>query len=182
MLRKNAVLIVILICLAQLAAYAGDKFELTIQVAEKTVIGGDRTYRSPRNNTIKVNRGDTSIRFKVVLKNISSDSQSLSIGSGWGGSDYGGASGMGLITFEITDDKGNNNVVTKEMDVKSSKESYVYLGPGKSKEFEILLAPTEWSNAFKLRDQGATQARARASYKSGSTVIYSDYYTILLND
>lgn len=89
---------------------------------------------------------------------------------------------MGLITFEITDNKGNNNVVTKKVDVKSSKESYVYLAPGKSKEFEILLSSSEWNNAFQLMDQGATQARARASYKNGSTVIYSDYYTILLEE
>lgn len=68
MLRKNAVLAIIFICLLQLTVYAGDKFGLTIQVSRKPVVGGDRTYYSPPGNTIKVKRRDLSIRFKVVLK------------------------------------------------------------------------------------------------------------------
>jgi hypothetical protein len=89
--------------------------------------------------------------------------------------------GYGLISFEVTDEHGNNNVVTKKIAVdQTTSEGYKYIGPGKTKEFEIRLTEGEWENAFKLVKLGAAKLRARACYKNASTVIYSRYYTILL--
>lgn len=182
MLKNKTFLILIFIYFLQAVVYADGPFELTIQFTNGASYDY-KTYQAPPGNTIKAKRGKCVIQFKVVLKNVSSSSQSLDIGSGWGGSSYGGTSGTGLITFEITDENGNNNVVTKKVDVnQSKKESYVYLGPGKSKEFEIMLTSREWDNAFKLMNTGSTRLRARASYKNRSNIIYSDYYTILLED
>ncbi len=180
MIKKRFLLGFLLVYLAASPAFADEPFELTIQVFGEVGYGYN-VYYPPPGNIIKVRGGGHSMPFKVILKNTSSSTQSLNIGGGFGGSSYGGKSGIGLITFEVTDENGNENVVTKKIDVDQSRgESYIYLGPGKAKEFEILLTPTEWNNAFKLMNKGASRLRARASYKSGSTVIYSDYYTILL--
>ncbi|MBP7056428.1 MAG: hypothetical protein KBB52_06225 [Candidatus Omnitrophica bacterium] len=178
--RKILVIALFSFLFFQSYLYADGPFELTIQVFGQ--VGYENVvYYNPPGNIIKIRRGMPVIPFKVVLKNVSSSSQSLNIGSGSGGSSYGAKSGISLVTFETTDENGNTNVVTKKVEASQSRgESYIYLAPGKTKEFEIMLSPNEWNNAFKLAEQGASRIKARASYKSGSTTIYSDYYTVII--
>ncbi|HPM42440.1 MAG TPA: hypothetical protein PLV52_01245 [Candidatus Omnitrophota bacterium] len=180
MLRKIFIVVLVSLLFFQSYLYGDGPFELTVQVFGQ--VGYENVvYYNPPGNVIRVRRGAPVIPFKVVLKNISSSTQSLNIGSGSGGSSYGAKSGITLITFETTDENGNTNVVTKKVELGQSRgESYIYMAPGKTKEFEIMLSPNEWNNAFKLADQGATRIKARVSYKSGSTTIYSDYYTIII--
>jgi hypothetical protein len=54
--------------------------------------------------------------------------------------------------------------------------------PGMTKEYEIVMTEGEWNNAYKLRKQGATKFKARVAYKNGFTTIYSDYYTLILDE
>jgi hypothetical protein len=179
---RKAVLVLIAMYFLQLPAYAADKISLTLQVADGASYT-DITYHVPYGNIINVSKGQNILSLKVVLKNISSYTQSLSIGPEWGGSEYKDESGVGLITFEVTDENGNNNVITKTADLNATgTTSYIYLGSGQTKEIEILMTSNDWDNAFKLSDKGATKLRARASYKNGSDIIYSDYYTINLKD
>jgi hypothetical protein len=171
-----------LIFLSQLPVYAAGEFELKIQVPDDSSF--DRSvYYDPPGNVIKIIGSGRGARFRVALKNVSSSPQTLSIEGSYGGSKYGGASGMSHITFEITDENGNNNVVSKKVGANQSKdESYLYLNPGKTKNFDILLTSSEWDNAFELSDQGAKDLHARAAYKNGPSVIYSDYYDVRLDD
>jgi hypothetical protein len=132
-------------------------------------------YYSPPANTIKV-KGTAYVKpLKVIIKNISSSTQRLDIDTA--------DEGLGQILFEITDEKENRNIVTKKVDLgKSQSRAYRLIGAGNTKEFEIRLNQGEWENAFKLVQEGASRLRARAVYKNGSTSIYSDYYTIVLEE
>ena len=152
-------------------AYADGPFEIIIQVYSND--GG--VYYSPPGKTIKV-KGTAYVKpLKVVIKNISSDTQRLDIDTA--------DEGLGQINFEITDEKENRNVVTKKVDLgKSQSKAYRLIGPGNTKEFEIRLNPDEWENAFKFVKEGASRLRARAVYKNGSNTICSDYYTIILEE
>jgi hypothetical protein len=164
--------VLVFMSLTQAPVYAGDVFEITIQIFLDKGYDSN-VYYPPPGNIIKIRDGHCFKPFKVVLKNITSSTQSLNVDEA--------NQGLGLITFDITDENGNNNVVTKKTEVggESRYQGYNYINPGKIKEFEIMLTEREWSNAYKLVHQGATKLKARASYKNGSTVIYSDYYTII---
>jgi hypothetical protein len=118
-----------------------------------------------------VRRDDPVRPIKVILKNIISSSQKFSTDLA--------SQGLELITFEMTDECGNSNGVTKKIDAQVSRaQRYSYIGPSQMKEFEIVLTEGEWNNAYKLAKQGATKVRARVSYKNSSSIIYSDYDTI----
>jgi len=174
MLRFAWIMIIIVISILQTPVYADNAFELTIQVFYDE--GYDQNvYYAPRNNTIKIKGHGYAKPFKVVLKNVTSSTQPLNFDESSGGID--------MITFEITDESGNTNVVTKKIDAEASRyQGYTYINPGQAKEFEILLTEREWDNAYKLVKQGAAKLKARASYKNGSNIIYSDYYTIILEE
>jgi hypothetical protein len=112
--------------------------------------------------------------FKLVIKNVSKDTQQLNIDAKQGSQDY--------ISFELTDENNNSSVVTKKVDTsKSRMPAYIYIGPGKSKEFEIFLSPADWENAGALAAKGARRLHARAVYKSGSKKYCSDYYDFILD-
>ncbi|HPN72875.1 MAG TPA: hypothetical protein PKZ41_02650 [Candidatus Omnitrophota bacterium] len=173
-IRKASCFIVILALAFMIQgpiALAADPFELTIQLFYEH--GEDKNiYYESINPVIEIGGGPVR-PFKVVLKNTSSSPQPLNIDLA--------QKGLGLLTFEITDESGNKNVVSKKPDpILSKSESYIYVAPGKTKEFEIILTEREWNNAFKLIKQGSSKVRARASYKNGSKMIYSDYYTLVL--
>lgn len=171
---KCAIVLFVFVCIFHVAAYAADSFKLTIEFVIGP--GGDYyVYREPVGKIIRASSYGYSMPFKIVLKNVTSSTQSLVVG--------GANKGLGLITFEITDENGNSNVVTKKIDAsQSTNHGYNYLAPGKTKEFMIALNEQEWDNVFKLARQGAAKLTARASYKNGPTVIYSGYYTILPNE
>lgn len=174
MAKKIAACIIFCICFLQAPVYAGDLFEITIQTF---VANGyfDGVYRNPPKNTIR-SRGTEYVRpFRVVVKNITSSTQRLDLDIA--------EMGLGQIIFEVTDEKDNKNVITKKADLSKSKGmSYTYLNPGQTKEFDIQLSRADWDNAHNLVEKGATKLRARAAYKNGSNVIYSDYYTIILEE
>jgi hypothetical protein len=178
MLKTIMVTILVLMGISQAPAYADNAFEVKILVF-KEVGYYEGLYYAPANNIIKV-RNDGPIRpLKVALKNISSKTQRLNISRRLTADET--SQGLDAISFEMTDERGNKNIITKKVDtIQSSSSGYNYINPGETKEFEIIMSEREWNNAFKLAKQGATKVRARASYKNGSDVIYSDYYTILL--
>lgn len=166
--------VLVLLSLLQAPAYAADAFEISLMFFyDKGYYDG--VYYAPKNNIIKVREDGPPRPLKVVLKNISSSSQRLNTDMASGGLD--------LITFEMTDERGNNNIVTKKVDpIQTRAQGYEYIGPGKTKEFEIMVTEREWNNAYKLAKDGVTKVRARVTYKNGSTVISSPYYTIMFAD
>jgi len=158
----------------QAPAYAEEPFEISIRFFSESGYF-ENIYYEPRNKIVKVRQTHGVKPVKVVVKNISSKTQRLVIDQT--------SKGLDLITFEITDERGRNNVVSKKVDAYASRsEGYNYLGPGETKEFEIVLNESEWNNALKLLKEGATKVKARATYKNGSEVIYSDYYTLVLEE
>jgi hypothetical protein len=172
--RKIVCIVVLFLALAGMLpapAHAEDAFRITIQVFYER--GDDRNiYYEPAGNFIRVRPGPAR-PFKVVLRNITSNTQVLRVDEA--------SRGLNLITFEITDENGNNNIVTKKIDLsKSRSEGYNNIAPGKTKEFEIILTEKEWDNSFKMLKQGVSKVKVRASYRNGSTIIYSDYYTVIL--
>lgn len=154
-------------------AAAESPFRLSIETFYER--SDDRNiYSAPYNNVIKVRGAGYARPFMVILKNVSDRTQQLMVDEA--------TQGFGLITFEITDENGNNNVVTKKISATLSRsEGYRNLGPGKKKEFEVFLNEREWNNAFKLLRSGAVKLLARAAYKNRSETIYSDYYTLVLD-
>jgi hypothetical protein len=171
MIKKILLCLVVFMALWGAKAYAGDPFEITIQVYSNE----GNVYYSPPANTIKV-KGTAYVKpLKVIIKNISSSTERLDIDTA--------DEGLGQILFEITDEKENRNVVTKKADLeKSQSKAYRLIGSGNTKEFEIRLNPNDWENAFKFVKEGSSRLRARAVYKNGSNAIYSDYYTIILEE
>jgi hypothetical protein len=147
-----------------------DKFDVWIEVYNQSGF----SYR-PQANHIALPGVIQTRPFRVVLKNISKETQKLFLDQSHGPLD--------CISFEITDENNNQNVVTKKIDPKRSQMSaYQYLAPGQTKEFDILMSPKEWDNSFKLVMQGARKLRARVLYKSGSETIYSDYYDFVIEN
>ena len=178
MLKMIGATVCVFISLLQTPVYAGDPFEVKILVFKESGYYNG-IYYTPANNTIKVRDEGPIKPLKVALKNITSKTQRLNISRRLNADET--SLGLDAISFEITDEHGKSNIITKKVDTfQSSSQGYNYINPGETKEFEILLSEREWNNAFKLAKQGATKLRARASYKNGSDVIYSDYYTILL--
>ena len=177
MLKTIGVMILVLVGVSQTPARASDAFEVKLLVFKDSGYYNG-IYYAPPNNIIKARNNGPIKPLKVAVKNISSKTQRLNISRRLNADET--SQGLDAISFEMTDEHGNKNIITKKVDtIQSSSQGYNYINPGESKEFEIIMSEREWNNAFKLAKQGATKIRARASYKNGSDVIYSDYYTIL---
>jgi hypothetical protein len=177
MLKTIGVMVLVLLGISQAPAHASDAFEVKILVYNESGYYNG-IYYAPSNNIIKAKNNGPIKPLKVAVKNISSRTQRLNISRRLNADET--SQGLDAISFEMTDEHGNKNVITKKVDtIQSSSQGYNYLNPGETKEFEIIMSEREWNNAFKLAKQGATKVKARASYKNGSDVIYSDYYTIL---
>jgi len=133
------------------------------------------SYYKPATSVIKVTPIMRLHPFKLVIKNISKDTQQLSIDAKQGSQDY--------ISFEVTDENDNSNLITKKVDTsKSQMPTYIYIAPGKRKEFEIFLSPADWENAGSLVSKGARRLHVRAVYKSGSKKFCSDYYDFIIEE
>jgi hypothetical protein len=131
-------------------------------------------YVEPLDRTFKV-QGNYPSSFQVIVINTSTSSQSF----------YENASdgGYGSISFEITDEEGNRNVVRKKTDpYASGTVSSTYMNPGEKRVFDITIDQDTWENAYKLLKQGARKFRVRAVYDNESTVIYSEYYDLEVID
>ncbi|MFH1799239.1 MAG: hypothetical protein ABH891_00130 [Candidatus Omnitrophota bacterium] len=177
MLRTTFFMFLVLMGISQTPAHADEPFEVKILVFEETGYY-DGIYYAPANNIIKIRNNGPIKPLKIALKNITSQTQRLNISRRLSADET--SQGLDAITFEMTDEHGNKNVITKKVDaIQSSSQGYNYINPGETKEFEIIMSEREWNNAFKLSKQGATKVRGRASYKNGSRVIYSGYYTFL---
>ncbi|MFH1209148.1 MAG: hypothetical protein V1673_06320 [Candidatus Omnitrophota bacterium] len=178
MLKTIGFMFLVLMGISQTFAHAGDAFEVKILVFKESGYYNG-IYYAPANNIIKASNDGPIKPLKVALKNITSRTQRLNISRRLNADET--SLGLDAISFEMTDEHGNQNIITKKVDtIQSSSQGYNYINPGETKEFEIIMSEREWNNAFKLSKQGATKIRARASYKNGSDVIYSGYYTILL--
>ena len=153
-----------------------EPFEMTIQAYLYESYDGT-IYYPPPNNIIKM-KGPRTGRFRIILKNVSSDTQSLLKATA-----SSAEKGMGQIFFESTDESGNRNVVTKKIDASQSKmQGYSYIGPGKSVDFDVSLTPKDWEGLGLLVSKGARKLRTRAAYKNGTSTIYSDYYTVIIEE
>ncbi|MFA6599508.1 MAG: hypothetical protein WCU74_00650 [Candidatus Omnitrophota bacterium] len=172
MKKVIAITLFAFLCAFPAPARAGKNFQLVLQVFYSEGYYQGIYYR-PGSNVIRIREDDPVRPWKLVLKNITATSQRLNVDLA--------SAGLYLIAFEVTDDRGNKNLITKKISAMDSKASrYEYIGPGRTKEFVIILTEREWNNAYKLEKQGASKLRLRASYKNGNEVIYSDDYTILL--
>ncbi len=178
MLKMIGFMLLVFMGISSTPAHADEAFEVKILVYKETGYFNG-VYYAPANNTIKVSNDGPIKPLKVALKNITSRTQRLNISRRLNADETN--LGLDAISFEMTDEHGNQNSITKKVDtVQSSSQGYNYINPGETKEFDVTMSEREWNNAFKLAKQGATRVKARASYKNGSDVIYSDYYTILL--
>lgn len=174
MLKMVWATVLLLLTFFHFPAYADEPFELTIQILSDSNYWNS-TYYTPQKNIIRIRADGPTKTFRVVLKNISSSNQRLNYDTA--------TLGLGMLSFEMSDESGNENIVTKKVDpIQSKSQTYSYIAPGATKEWQISLTAREWDNAYKLIQRGATKVRARASYKNGSSIIHSDYYTLLLVD
>lgn len=128
----------------------------------------DRTFRVP---------GTYPPSFQVIIINTSSSFASQSF--------YEDASsgGYSSISFEITDENGNSNVVRKKRDPRASESvASTHMSQGEKRVFDINLDEDTWENAFKLQKQGARKFRVRAIYDNNGREIYSEYYDLEVID
>jgi hypothetical protein len=126
----------------------------------------------PLDKTFKVRAGSPKT-FYVIITNISSSAQPY-----YGQSED---TGYSSISFEITDEGGNTNVIRRKRSASvSGAVTSTYLKPGEKQVFDILLNDEEWDNCFKLYKEGAKRARVRAIYDNESKTVYSPYYDVIL--
>ena len=149
-------------------AQGSSRFSLTI---------GTNSFRGPLeplDRTFRV-RGDYPPSFVVTVTNTDSSAQSFYENASSGG--------YSSISFEITDEFGNSNVVRKKRDPGASTTvTSQYLQPQEKKMFDILVDPNTWDNAYKLHKQGARKFKVRAIYDNNGSAIYSEYYNLEVID
>jgi hypothetical protein len=127
-------------------------------------------YTEPLDRTFTV-RGKYPGSFQVIVTNTSSSSQSFYESAASGG--------YSSISFEITDEEGNSNVVRKKRDPNASSAVVsTHMKPGESRAFDIFIEEDTWEGAYKLQEQGARKFRVRAAYDNNGSTIYSDYYNL----
>jgi hypothetical protein len=126
----------------------------------------DRTFRV---------QGNYPPSFVVIVTNTDSSTQEFY--------EQAASGGYSSISFEITDENGNSNVVRKKRDPgASSMVTSTYLKPQEKREFDIQVDEDTWENAFKLQKQGARKLKVRAIYDNNGSNIYSEYYYIEMAD
>jgi len=133
------------------------------------------SYSQPLDRVFRI-KGEYPTSFQVIITNMSSSAESFY--------ENAASSGYSSISFEITDEKGNTNVVRKKRDpYASSTVTSQYLRPGEKRVFDILIEEDTWENAYKLQKQGARKFKVRAVYDNNSTTsIYSEYYDLEISD
>lgn len=159
-------------CFLQAPLWADEPFSLTLKVFLSSGYDDD-VYYEPPLRTIKI-RDVIPRKFQIVIKNISSRTESLYVDTM--------GEGLGQIIFEATDENGKENIITKIPDfTRSNIEEYRYFAPGQTKNIKIILSEKEWSNLGRLAKAGAKKIRLRAIFKSKSRKIYSEYYTMIID-
>ena len=131
-------------------------------------------YEEPLDRTFNV-RGNYPSSFQVIVINTDESAQPFYENATSGG--------YSSISFEITDENGNSNVVRKKRNVDdSSMVSSKYLKPLEKRVFDISIDEDTWENAYKLHKQGARKFRVRAIYDNNGSKIYSEYYDLEVID
>jgi len=142
----------------------------------KVAMNYEGHYLEPLDRTFRV-QGTYPTSFQVIVVNISSSPASQTF--------YEDASSQGYssISFEITDENGNSNVIRKKRDPRASETvSSTYMRQGEKRVFDINLDEDTWENAFKLQKQGSRKFRVRAIYDNNGREIYSEYYALEVID
>jgi hypothetical protein len=164
--------IILLACILWAACACAQDSNSPFEVWIELYLDGDYYYR-PAMSEIKMTPMMRIKPLRVVVKNISNDTQKLIIDSKQGSLDF--------ISFEITDENNNSNLITKKVDTSKSKvPAYTYIAPGKNRFFEVYLSPAEWENVGALVNKGSRKLHARAVYKSGSRNFCSTYYDFVV--
>jgi len=134
-------------------------------------VGG---YEEPLDRSFKV-RGNYPSSFQVIVINTDESAQPFYENASSGG--------YSSISFEITDENGNSNVVRKKRDSSASTTvTSSYIRPLEKRVFDIAIDEDTWENAYKLQKRGARKFRVRAIYDNNNSKIYSDYYDLEVID
>lgn len=177
-MRIGRFIIVVLVAALAAVGAAGaaeQPFEITIQVYRQQGPLLDGSYIEPPGKIIRVRYGEFSGWFRIVLKNVTSQTQELQLESA--------DRGYGRIELYATDENNNENIITKKVDPSLSRGTgQAFVGPGRTKYFDINLTPSEWNNVFKLAQKGATRITVRAAYRNRSTTMFSDPYTVVVTE
>jgi hypothetical protein len=145
--------IILLACILWAACACAQDSNSPFEVWIELYLDGDYYYR-PAMSEIKMTPMMRIKPLRVVVKNISNDTQKLIIDS---------------------------NLITKKVDTSKSKvPAYTYIAPGKNRFFEVYLSPAEWENVGALVNKGSRKLHARAVYKSGSRNFCSTYYDFVV--
>jgi len=145
-----------------------EPFQLKIS-ADYPVYGAE-----PVDRVFKV-RARFPLIFYVTAINVSSSGQFfyLQVAS----------SGYSSISFEVTDEEGNLNIIRRKRDPNaSSMIGSAYLLPGEKRVFDISMNENDWEGVFKLYREGARRMKVRAIYDNEPRKIYSEYYELIFID
>jgi hypothetical protein len=146
-----------------------DSFKLTVSIGDK-----DGRHIEPADRVFKVPSGIPTT-FYVTATNTSSSMERLY--------EQAADPGYSSISFEISDEAGNTNVIRRKKDLSASGAvASIPIQPENKKVFEINLNEDEWENVFNLSKKGARRLRGRAVYENDFKKIYSEYYQLIIID
>ena len=160
---KRILLFIIILCTVQSIAYAKDPFKLSFVVR----VGGQ--YVAPFDKKITIRRQPTP--FSIRLTNVSDSWQKIER--------LVNVPAIEGLQFEIKE-PGKSKKILK-MKKKGRTSSMVvgkHIKPGDSKVVNIVIDPERWENVVIFKP--GVEYTVRAVYKIGSSKIYSDYYTVVL--
>lgn len=162
---KRILMILIILCAFHLPADAGGPFELSIVVMR----GGQ--YVEPFGKKITIYQQPTP--FSVRLTNVSSSSQEIH--------KVANASVLQGVQFEIKAPGSSKKILRMKREHLSSRMVISrYIKPGDSRVANIVIDPETWENVFIL--EPGVKYKVRAVYLDDNKKIYSDYYTVVLEE
>jgi hypothetical protein len=162
---KKILLFVIILCTVQSVAHAKDPFKLSL------VVNRGGRYVAPFDKKIAIYSQPTP--FSVRLINVSDSAQMIY--------KLANASAIQGLQFEIKEPGRSKEIVKmKKEHLRSSTVIGRHIKPGERRVARIVIDPDTWDNIVILKPN--VEYTVRAVYRSGSTKIYSDYYTVVLEE
>ena len=152
-----------ILCTVQSVAHAKEPFKLSFVVSK----GGQ--YVAPFDKKFTIYSQPTP--FAIRLTNVSDSWQEIH--------KLANAPGIQGLQFEIKAPGSSKKIMRlKKENLKSGMVISRHIKPGESKVVRIVIDPEKWENIVILKP--GVEYKVRAVYRSGSTKIYSDYYTVVL--
>ena len=162
---KRLFLSLIIVSTFQLSAHAKEPFKLSLVVKR-----GDQ-YVAPFDKRVTIYQQPTP--FSVRLTNVSDRSQEI----------YKLANGPAIqgLQFEIKE-PGRSKKILKMKDDHLTSDMMIarYIKPGDSRVARIVIDPDLWENIVIFKP--GVEYTVRAVYLNDNKKIYSDYYTVVLEE